>query len=92
MSKEGLKNRLPAMGGQSGFVSAGGLISYGGDFSEGWRLAARYVRVRFGTAAWRHGAMRASTSAATLNKNTGSIPQREATTSGSLGSPLFLKV
>jgi putative ABC transport system substrate-binding protein len=37
------KNRLPAMGGQSGFVSAGGLISYGGDFLEGWRLAARYV-------------------------------------------------
>jgi putative ABC transport system substrate-binding protein len=25
------------------FVAAGGLISYGGDFSEGWRVAARYV-------------------------------------------------
>jgi putative tryptophan/tyrosine transport system substrate-binding protein len=37
------RNRLPAMSGQRGFVDAGGLISYGGDFSEGWRLAARYV-------------------------------------------------
>jgi ABC-type uncharacterized transport system substrate-binding protein len=38
-----VKNRLPAMGGQNGFVSAGGLISYGADFSKGWGLAARYV-------------------------------------------------
>ena len=38
-----LRNRLPAMGGERGFVAAGGLISYGGDFLEGWRLAARYV-------------------------------------------------
>ena len=31
------------MGGQKSFVATGGLIAYGGDFSEGWRLAARYV-------------------------------------------------
>jgi putative ABC transport system substrate-binding protein len=37
------RNRLPAMGGESRFAADGGLISYGGDFSEGWRLAARYV-------------------------------------------------
>ena len=37
------RNRLPAMGWERGFVAAGGLISYGGDFLEGWRLAARYV-------------------------------------------------
>jgi len=37
------RNRLPAMGGERGFVAAGGLISYGGDFLEGWRIAARYV-------------------------------------------------
>ena len=37
------RNRLPAMGGQSGFTGAGGLISYGGDFTEGWRVAAQYV-------------------------------------------------
>jgi putative ABC transport system substrate-binding protein len=37
------RNRLPAVGGEKGFVAGGGLMSYGGDFSEGWRLAARYV-------------------------------------------------
>jgi putative ABC transport system substrate-binding protein len=37
------RNHLPAMGGEPGFVAGGGLISYGSDFSEGWRLAARYV-------------------------------------------------
>ena len=37
------RNRLPTMGGQKSFVATGGLIAYGGDFSEGWRLAARYV-------------------------------------------------
>jgi ABC-type uncharacterized transport system substrate-binding protein len=36
-------NRLPAMGGGRDFVVEGGLISYGGDFLEGWRVAARYV-------------------------------------------------
>jgi putative tryptophan/tyrosine transport system substrate-binding protein len=36
-------NRLPAMGGARQFVVEGGLISYGGDFVEGWRVAARYV-------------------------------------------------
>lgn len=34
---------LPAMGGGGSFVVDGGLISYGGDFVEGWRVAARYV-------------------------------------------------
>ena len=37
------RNRLPAMDGERRFAADGGLISYGGDFSEGWRLAARYV-------------------------------------------------
>ncbi len=37
------RNRLPAMGGERRFVAAGGLISYGNDFQEGWRVAARYV-------------------------------------------------
>jgi putative tryptophan/tyrosine transport system substrate-binding protein len=37
------RNRLPAMGGAGQFVADGGLISYGGDFLEGWRVAARYV-------------------------------------------------
>jgi putative ABC transport system substrate-binding protein len=36
-------NRLPAMGGNRDFVVDGGLIYYGGNFLEGWRLAARYV-------------------------------------------------
>jgi putative ABC transport system substrate-binding protein len=31
------------MGGGRQFVVDGGLMSYGGDFAEGWRLAARYV-------------------------------------------------
>lgn len=38
-----LRNKLPAMGGVQSFVVDGGLISYGGNFYEGWRLAARYV-------------------------------------------------
>ncbi len=37
------KNRLPAIGGGRQFVVDGGLLSYGGSFTEGWRLAARYV-------------------------------------------------
>lgn len=37
------RNRLPAMGGLPLFVEDGGLIYYGGDFEEGWRVAARYV-------------------------------------------------
>ena len=37
------KNRLPAIGGNRQFVVDGGLMSYGGSFIEGWRLAARYV-------------------------------------------------
>ena len=35
--------RTAAMGGGRQFVVDGGLMSYGGDFAEGWRLAARYV-------------------------------------------------
>jgi putative ABC transport system substrate-binding protein len=31
------------MGGARQFADDGGLISYGGDFLEGWRRAARYV-------------------------------------------------
>ena len=38
-----VKKGLPAMGGARQFVVDGGLISYGGNFLEGWRLAARYV-------------------------------------------------
>ena len=37
------RNRLPAMGGGRWFAVDGGLMSYGSDFAEGWRLAARYV-------------------------------------------------
>lgn len=36
-------NRLPSMAGTRGFVANGGLMSYAGDFQEGWRVAARYV-------------------------------------------------
>ena len=36
-------NRLPAMGGIGDFVVAGGLVSYGEDFLESWRVAARHV-------------------------------------------------
>jgi putative ABC transport system substrate-binding protein len=38
-----MKSRLPAIGGGRYFVVNGGLLSYGGSFAEGWRLAARYV-------------------------------------------------
>ena len=37
------RNRLPAMAGWRGFVAEGGLMSYSGDFLEGWRVAARHV-------------------------------------------------
>jgi ABC-type uncharacterized transport system substrate-binding protein len=37
------KNRLPAVYGSRDFVEGGGLVSYAGDFREGWRVAARYV-------------------------------------------------
>jgi len=37
------KNRLPSIGGGKSFALDGGLLSYGGSFVEGWRLAARYV-------------------------------------------------
>jgi putative ABC transport system substrate-binding protein len=36
-------HRIPAMFGASRSVHAGGLLSYGGDFAEGWRRAATYV-------------------------------------------------
>jgi ABC-type uncharacterized transport system substrate-binding protein len=37
------RNRLPAMAAFRNIVADGGLISYGGDYEEGWRVAARYV-------------------------------------------------
>src|SRR5262249_20739154 len=37
------KNQLPAVGGARQFVVDGGLVSYGPNFLDGWRLAARYV-------------------------------------------------
>jgi putative tryptophan/tyrosine transport system substrate-binding protein len=37
------KNRLPAVYGSRDFVDDGGLVSYAGDFREGWRVAARHV-------------------------------------------------
>jgi putative ABC transport system substrate-binding protein len=37
------RNRLPVMAGFKGLVLGGGLIFYGSDFLEGWRVAARYV-------------------------------------------------
>jgi putative ABC transport system substrate-binding protein len=37
------RHGLPAMGGGRQFAEDGGLMSYGSDFFEGWRLAARYV-------------------------------------------------
>jgi putative ABC transport system substrate-binding protein len=38
-----VENGLPSMGGVLPFVTDGGLLTYGGNFVEGWRLAARYV-------------------------------------------------
>jgi putative ABC transport system substrate-binding protein len=37
------RNRLPAMSALTGLLADGGLISYGADYREGWRVAARYV-------------------------------------------------
>jgi len=37
------KNRLPAVYGSRDFVDNGGLVSYAGNFGEGWRVAVRYV-------------------------------------------------
>ncbi len=39
------QNRLPTVYGSRDFVAVGGLVSYGGDFQEGWRVAARYVDI-----------------------------------------------
>jgi putative ABC transport system substrate-binding protein len=36
-------HRLPTIGGVRQFTEDGGLLAYGGDFVEGWRLAASYV-------------------------------------------------
>lgn len=36
-------HRLPTIGGVRQFAEDGGLLAYGGDFVEGWRLAASYV-------------------------------------------------
>ena len=38
-----VRHRLPVMGGDASVVADGGLMAYGIDFAEGWRLAARYV-------------------------------------------------
>jgi len=38
-----LENRLPTIGGGRQFAIDGGLLSYGTNFEDGWRLAARYV-------------------------------------------------
>jgi putative ABC transport system substrate-binding protein len=38
-----VKNRLPVMSASTSIVTNGGLIVYGADYVEGWRLAARYV-------------------------------------------------
>jgi putative ABC transport system substrate-binding protein len=38
-----VRHRLPTMGGGRQFVLDGALMSYGVNFFEGWRLAARYV-------------------------------------------------
>jgi putative ABC transport system substrate-binding protein len=38
-----VKNGVPAMGGARQFAADGGLVVYGADFLEGWRIAARYV-------------------------------------------------
>jgi len=38
-----LKSRLPSMYGNSGFVEAGGLMSYGADIAESYRRVAYYV-------------------------------------------------
>ena len=37
------RNRIPTMSAVDTFAAEGGLISYGGDYSDGWRIAARYV-------------------------------------------------
>jgi putative ABC transport system substrate-binding protein len=38
-----LRNRLPAIYSQGGWVAAGGLMSYGAHFPDLWRRAATYV-------------------------------------------------
>ena len=38
-----LKSRLPWVGGNTGSVDAGGLMSYGADFTDTYRRAAFYV-------------------------------------------------
>ena len=37
------RSRLPAVYGQSEYVAAGGLMSYGTDFQDMWKRAAPYV-------------------------------------------------
>jgi putative ABC transport system substrate-binding protein len=50
IAKLALQNRLPAIGGVKQFAVDGGLMAYGADFVEGWRLAARFVhRILQGT-------------------------------------------
>jgi putative ABC transport system substrate-binding protein len=38
-----IRHKLPSIGGAPQFADDGGLIAYGGNFLEGWRVAARYV-------------------------------------------------
>jgi putative tryptophan/tyrosine transport system substrate-binding protein len=38
-----IRHKLPSIGGGRQFADDGGLIAYGGNFFEGWRVAARYV-------------------------------------------------
>jgi len=38
-----VKHRLPSVGGGRQFAVDGGLLAYGSNFEEAWRLAARYV-------------------------------------------------
>ena len=38
-----VRHRLPAISGHRFFVDAGGLISYGDDLNDGYRLAAGYI-------------------------------------------------
>jgi putative ABC transport system substrate-binding protein len=38
-----IKHRLPSIAGQSGFASAGGLITYGPSITDNWRRSATYV-------------------------------------------------
>ena len=45
-----IRHRLPTIAGQSGFASAGGLITYGPSITDNWRRSVTYVdRILKGT-------------------------------------------